>query len=286
MKIGISNFPTAYSMRAVELARELEDRGFDSLWVVEHTHVPASRRTPYPLGGELPSIYWESFEPFTFLAQAAAVTTSLKLGTGICLVPQHHPIALAKRAASLDVLSDGRFLFGVGAGWLAEEMENHGVAYASRWQVLREHVLAMQACWTEKEAEFHGEFVDFDPVWVEPKPVSQPHPPIYIGASSRWAVERVAEFAQGWYPVQVPEFDQRLEELAAACEKRGRPIEDIDVTVVTAISEEGQLADLQRKGVNRVVLSLPTEDADGCRRVLDDYAQVVEWGWALSANGR
>ena len=199
MHVGLSHFPTVYSMPAVELAVAAEERGFDSLWVVEHTHIPASRRTPYPMGGDLPSIYWEAYEPFTYLAQVAAVTQTLKIGTGICLVPEHHPIALAKRVASLDALSQGRFLFGVGAGWLAEELENHGVAYAQRWRVLREHVLAMQACWTEKDAEFHGEFVDFDPVWVEPKPVSQPHPPVYIGATSTWAMARIAEYAQGWY---------------------------------------------------------------------------------------
>lgn len=282
MKIGISNFPTAYSMSAVELARELEARAFDSLWVVEHTHVPASRRTPYPLGGDLPSIYWESYEPFTFLAQAAAVTERLKIGTGICLVPEHHPIALAKRIASLDSLSNGRFLFGVGAGWLAEELENHGVAFKERWQVLREHILAMQACWTTKDAEFHGKYVDFDPVWVEPKPVSQPHPPVYVGATSTWAMARIAEYAQGWYPVHVPEFDERLAQLQIECEKRGRSIDEIDIALVTMVSSQEQLAELAEKGVNRVVLSLPTSSADDSRAVLDGYAQIVDWAQALA----
>ncbi len=278
MKIGISNFPTTYSISAVDLGRELEARGFDSLWVVEHTHVPASRRTPYPMGGELPSIYWESYEPFTFLAQVAAVTERLNIGTGICLVPQHHPIALAKRVASLDAISGGRFLFGVGAGWLAEELENHGVAYKQRWQVLREHVLAMQACWTNKDAEFHGEYVDFDPVWVEPKPVSQPHPPIYVGATSTWAIERIAEYAQGWYPVHVPEFEQRLADLTKACEARGRSIDEIDIALLTQPESREQLKALTAMGVNRVILSLPTADADASRRVLDEYATIIEWG--------
>ncbi len=282
MKIGISNFPTTYSMGPVPLARELEERGFDSLWVVEHTHVPASRRTPYPMGGELPSIYWESYEPFTFLAQAAAVTERLNVGTGICLVPEHHPIALAKRVASLDALSNGRFLFGVGAGWLAEELENHNVAFAERWQVLREHVLAMQACWTQKDAEFHGEYVDFDPVWVEPKPVSQPHPPVYIGATSKWAIQRIAEYAQGWYPVQVPEFDERLNQLRIECEKRGRSIAEIDIALLTMVSSPEQLEELAEKGVNRIVLSLPTGSADESRAVLDGYAQIVDWAQQLN----
>ncbi len=281
MHVGLSNFPTTYSMSAVDLARAAEQRGFDSLWVVEHTHVPASRRTPYPLGGDLPSIYWEAYEPFTYLAQAAAVTETLKVGTGICLVPQHHPITLAKRVASLDALSGGRFLFGIGAGWLAEEMENHGIAYADRWKVLREHVLAMQACWTEKEAEFHGEFVDFDAVWVEPKPVSQPHPPVYVGATSTWAMARIAEYAQGWYPVHVPEFDERLAQLTEECARRGRSINDIDITLLTMPTSAEQLAELAGKGVNRIVLSVPTADADECNKVMDGYAHIVEWAGAV-----
>ena len=281
MYIGLSNFPTTYSMGPVELAQTAEARGFDSLWVVEHTHVPASRRTPYPMGGELPSIYWEAYEPFTYLAQVAAVTTDLKIGTGICLAAQHHPIALAKRVATLDALSGGRFLFGVGAGWLGEEMENHGFAYEERWPRLREHILAMQACWTLKDAEFHGKYVDFDPVWVEPKPVSQPHPPVYIGATSTWAMQRIAEYAQGWYPIHVPEFDERLQQLQEECEKRGRSIDEIDITLLTMPASAEQIAELADKGVNRIVLSLPTADADECNKVMDGYAHIIEWANAL-----
>lgn len=281
MKIGISNFPTTYSMGPVPLAKALEERGFESLWVVEHTHIPASRRTPYPLGGELPSIYWESFEPLTFLAQAAAVTERLQIGTGVCIVPEHHPIALAKRIASLDALSGGRFLFGIGAGWVAEELENHGVAFADRWKVTREHVLAMKACWTQKDAEFHGRFVDFDPVWVEPKPARKPHPPVYIGAASRWAIERVVEYADGWLPVPVPEFDQRLAELDALCRERGRDRRSIDVSLITAVGSADQLAELAGKGVSRVILSLPTLPESEALAVLDGYLPIVEWARAL-----
>jgi probable F420-dependent oxidoreductase len=277
MKIGISNFPTDYSMRPVALARALEERGFESLWVVEHTHIPASRRTPYPLGPVLPSIYWEAFEPFTFLAQAAAVTERLKIGTGICLVPEHHPIALAKRVASLDALSEGRFLFGVGAGWNEEELENHGVAFNDRWQVLREHVLAMKACWTEQDAEFHGRFVDFDPIWVEPKPVSRPHPPIYIGATSTWAMQRIVDYADGWLPVAVPEFDERLTLLKRLCAEADRDFAEIDVSLLTMISSPDDLAELTAKGVNRVILSLPTTPESEALKVLDQYAEIVGW---------
>jgi len=277
MKIGVSNFPTAYSMAAVPLARALEERGFESLFVVEHTHIPASRRTPYPLAPELPSIYWESYEPFTFLAQAAAVTERLQIGTGVCLVPEHHPIALAKRVASLDSLSNGRFLFGIGAGWNAEELENHGVAFPDRWKVLRESVLAMKECWTQKDAAYHGQFVDFDPVWVEPKPARKPHPPILIGAASKWAIERVVEFGDGWLPTPVPQFDERLAQLNALCAERGRDRREIDVTLFTAVNDPGQLAELAAKGVNRVVLGLPTVPDAEALKVLDGYLPVLEW---------
>ncbi len=277
MNVGLSTFPTTCSMSATALAQAAEQRGFESIFVVEHTHVPASRRTPYPLGGELPSIYWQAYEPFTWLAQAAAVTDSLRIGTGVCLVAQHHPLALAKRVASLDAISGGRFLFGIGAGWLAEEMENHGVAFADRWKIVREHVLAMKACWTEQDAEFHGEFVDFDPVWVEPKPVSQPHPPVLMGATSKWAMERIAEYADGWYPVHGAEFDQRLGELRAACERRGRDFDALDITLLTVPDGPEQLEELAAKGVNRIVLQVPTAAAGACEATLDGYADILRW---------
>jgi probable F420-dependent oxidoreductase len=284
MRIGVSTFPTDYSISTVPLARALEERGFESLWVVEHTHIPASRRTPYPLGPELPSIYWEAYEPFTFLAQVAAVTEQLRIGTGICLVPEHHPIGLAKRVASLDALSDGRFLFGIGAGWNVEELENHGVAFADRWAVTREHVLAMKACWTERDAEFHGRFVDFDPVWVEPKPKSRPHPPIYIGASSRWAIERVVDYADGWLPVDSPGLDRRLAELDALCEARGRSRTEIDVSVMTGVDTPERLEGLSSRGVTRVVLSLPTLPESDTLAVLDSYLPVLGWARELAAS--
>jgi len=281
MHIGVSHFPTAYSIDPITLGRALEARGFESLWVVEHTHVPASRRTPYPLGGELPSIYWESYEPLTYLAQVAAVTTSLRLGTGVCLVPEHHPIALAKRVATLDVLSGGRFLFGIGAGWLAEELENHGVAFSDRWAVTREHVLAIKACWTEKNAEYHGRFVDFDPVWVEPKPARQPHPPIYIGASSRWAVERVVDYADGWLPVPGPDFPERLAQLNRLCEERDRDRRSIDVSLMTMVPDADALVRLSEQGIGRVIVSLPTLNEAESLRTLDQLASVVSWARQL-----
>ncbi len=282
MKIGLALFPTDYSMRPTRLGRAMEERGFESLFVVEHTHIPASRRTPYPPGGPLPSIYWESYEPFTFLAQVAAVTEKLQIGTGICLVPEHHPIALAKRVASLDSLSNGRFLFGIGAGWNAEELENHGVAFKDRWRVLEESVAAMKACWTQKEASYQGEFVKFDAVWVEPKPARKPHPPILIGAASKWAIQRVVAFADGWMPIAgVPGFTDQLKQLDEECAKKGRARSSIDVTVFAAPTGKSELAELQRLGVNRVVAVLPPVADAEALKVLDGYAELLKWGKEL-----
>jgi probable F420-dependent oxidoreductase len=276
MEVGLSIFPTAYSIHPTRLAREAEARGFESLFMIEHTHIPASRRTPYPLGGDLPSIYWESYDPFVALAQAAAVTERLKIGTGICLVPEHHPIALAKTIGSLDTLSNGRFLFGIGAGWNAEELENHGVRFEDRWAVTREHILAMKECWTKKDASFHGKFVSFDPVWVEPKPVQKPHPPILIGASSKWAIERVAEYADGWLPILGScDLDERLAQLRDACARRGRDFRAIDVSLFAAPANAGELEKLAKQGVRRVILPLPTVDEAQILALLDRYAPLV-----------
>jgi probable F420-dependent oxidoreductase len=280
MQIGITTFPTDYSISATRLARAVEDRGFDSLWVAEHTHIPASRRTPYAWGDELPSIYWESYEPFTFLAQAAAVTESLKVGTAVCVVPEHHPLALAKRAASLDSLSGGRFLFGVGAGWNEEELENHGVAFKDRWKIVREHVLAMKACWTQKDGEYHGDFVDFEPVWVEPKPKSDPLP-IYLGAESKWSFDRVAEYADGWLPSVAPELGGMISNLKEACEARGRDIAEIDISAMGETPTQEELAELKAMGVNRLILGLSTLDESGSLHELDQQAQIVEWARVL-----
>ncbi len=200
-RFGVVMFPTDYAIQPVELARAVEERGLDSLYFPEHTHIPTSRRTPFPGGTELPKEYAHTHDPFVALAAAAAVTSRIRLCTGICLVPQHDPIVLAKTIASLDVVSNGRFVFGIGAGWNAEEMEHHGTKYDTRWKVLRERVLAMKQIWSEEAAEFHGEFVDFDPIWSWPKPVQPGGPPILLGASSRWGFARVAEFCDGWLPI-------------------------------------------------------------------------------------
>jgi probable F420-dependent oxidoreductase len=276
MEIGLSIFPTTDSIHPVRLAKDAEARGFESLFFIEHTHIPASRKTPYPLGGDLPSIYWQAYDPFVALAQVAAVTTQLRIGTGICLVPEHHPIALAKRIASLDSLSNGRFIFGIGAGWNAEELENHGVAFKDRWAVTREYILAMKEVWTKKDAAFRGKHISFDAVWSEPKPVQKPHPPILIGASSKQAIERAAEYADGWMPIMGScDMPERLAQLEKACAKRGRDPRKLDISVFAAPTAPGELEKLAKLGVRRVILPLPTQDESKILAILDRYAPLI-----------
>src|SRR5436305_1302593 len=194
MKIGIAMFPTDYSITPSDLGQAVEERGFESLWFPEHTHIPTSRKSPWPGGPNLPDVYKQALDPFMALTAAAVATKRIKLATGICLVVERDPIHLAKHVASLDYLSGGRFIFGIGGGWNAEEMANHGTDFKKRWRVLRERVLAMKEIWTKEEAEFHGEFVNFDKIWCSPKPVQKPHPPIFMGGDGETTFDRVAEF--------------------------------------------------------------------------------------------
>ena len=194
MRLGVFYFNPDYGIDTGELARALEERGFDSLYVPEHTHIPTSRRTPFPAGGELPKRYSHIRDPFVGLSFAAAATKTLLLGTGICLIPERDPIATAKCVASLDQLSGGRFIFGIGGGWNVEEMENHGAQYNTRFKLMRERILAMKALWTQEEASFHGEFVNFDPVWSWPKPAQRPHPPILLAGETDYTLRRVVEY--------------------------------------------------------------------------------------------
>ena len=201
MDFGLLIFATDYAIAPDTLAREAEAHGFESLFLPEHTHIPASRKSPWPGGAELPRQYWHAHDPFVALSMAAAVTKTIKLGTGISLVTERDPILMAKQVASLDFLSNGRVQLGVGAGWNAEEMKNHGTPFADRWKILRERVLAMRQIWTEEEAEYHGEFVDFDKLWAYPKPVQAGGPPVLLGASSRFVYQRIAEYGDGWFPI-------------------------------------------------------------------------------------
>jgi probable F420-dependent oxidoreductase len=278
MKFGVSIFNTDYSIRIDELARALEERGFESLWLPEHTHIPASRKSPWPGGPSLPKEYWHTLDPFVSLATAAAATTRLKLGTGICLVVERDPITLAKEVASLDFLSGGRFLFGIGGGWNAEEMENHGTDFKKRWRILRERILAMKEIWTRDEAEFHGEFVNFDPIWSHPKPAQKPHPPILLGNNTPKAIERVVEYCDGWFPIaaRAGDLTAGIADLRRLAEKAGRDPQSLSVSVFAASPEEGAVRSYEKAGVERAIFPLPSAGRDTILPLLDRYAKLAQ----------
>ena len=278
MDIGAFIFPTEYSIRIDELARALEERGFESLFVTEHTHIPASRRTPWPGGGELPKEYAHTLDPFIGLMAAAAATSRLRVGTGICLVIEHDPIVLAKVVASLDLLSNGRVLFGVGAGWNAEEMEHHGTAFPTRFRVMRERVQAMKAIWTQDEAEFHGEFVDFDRIWSYPKPVQRPHPPVLLGGEGRHTLRRVVEFCDGWFPRGRAGADvvlAQLQDLRIEAARAGRDPKTISVSVFGGKPDPAALDRYREAGIDRYVLPLPSEGRERVLPILDQHAALL-----------
>ena len=277
MNFGVGMFVTDYSIPIDELARAAEDRGFESLWVPEHTHIPASRRSPWPGGPELPKEYWHTLDPFVALAGAATVTRRLKLGTGICLLIERDPITTAKEVASLDHLSRGRVLFGIGAGWNAEEMAHHGTEFRTRWRLLRERVLAMKRIWTEDAASYEGEFTRFEPIWSWPKPVQKPHPPIYLGGHGPKALARVVDYCDGWFPISVRAGDlvAELGALRALAESKGRDPRSIAVSVYGAPAHPEELARLAAAGVERVVFLAPAAPAETVLPLLDRYAGVM-----------
>jgi probable F420-dependent oxidoreductase len=273
VKIGIATFPTDYSINVVTLGRAMEQRGFESLFVCEHTHIPASRRTPYPGGGDLPEQYYHTLDPFVGLAAVASVTWKLVLGTGVCLVIERDPITLAKEVASLDLLSNGRFIFGVGAGWNEEEMQNHGTAPAQRFQLLRERILAMKEIWTKDEADFHGKLVNFDPIWSWPKPVQKPHPPVYIGGWGPHTMKRVIEYGDGYLPIVRPGIDDQISRLQQLAREAGRG--PIPVTAFWAPADAAAIAALAKAGVDRCLLNLPSISESEAMPVLDRYAALI-----------
>jgi probable F420-dependent oxidoreductase len=278
MEIGAFIFPTEYSIRIDELARALEERGFESLFVTEHTHIPASRRTPWPGGGTLPKEYSHTLDPFVGLTAAAAVTSRLRVGTGICLVIEHDPIVLAKVVASLDLLSNGRVLFGVGAGWNAEEMEHHGTAFPTRFRVMRERVQAMKTIWAQDEAEFHGEFVNFDRIWSYPKPVQRPHPPVLLGGEGRHTLRRVVEFCDGWFPRGRAGVDvvlAQLRDLRAEAARVGRDPKTISVSVFGGKPDPAALDRYREAGIDRYVLPLPSEGRERVLPILDQHVALL-----------
>jgi probable F420-dependent oxidoreductase len=277
MKIGVYYFPVDYGIDVSELARAAEQRGFESLLLPEHTHIPTSRRTPFPGGGELPKCYSHTHDPFVALAFAAAATTKILLGTGVCLVPQRDPIVTAKCVASLDRLSNGRVLFGIGGGWNVDEMENHGARYDTRFKLMRERILAMKALWTQEEAAFHGEMVSFDPVWLYPKPLQRPHPPILLGGSSDYTLKRVVEFCDGWLPIARGPFNAKeaVARLRRAAEAAGRNFSTLSLSAFGAPADQATLAQYREAGIQRALLWIPDKTRDQILDILDQYARLL-----------
>ena len=278
MHYGVFIFATEYAMRIDELARALEARGFESLWVPEHTHIPTSRRSPFSGGAVLPEEYKHTYDPFVSLTFAAAATKNLKVGTGICLIIERDTITTAKSAASLDHLSGGRFLLGIGGGWNAEEMEHHGTDFKTRFKRLGEQVRAMKEIWTKDEAEFHGDFVNFDPIWAWPKPAQKGGPPVLLGGESAYTLQRVVDFCDGWYPRGRAGADAVLKgmaDLKARAVKAGRDVNTISVSVFAAKPERADLDKLAEGGVTRAILRLPSEGRDKILPLLDEYAKLI-----------
>ena len=274
MKFGVYMFPTDYAIDPVSLGRAVEGHGFESLFVPEHTHIPASRRSPFPGGGELPKEYSHTLDPFVALGAVAAATERLMLGTGICLVIERDPITLAKEVASLDFISGGRVLFGIGGGWNREEMENHGTDPTRRWKVLRERIEAMQQIWTEEAAEYHGEFVDFDPIWQWPKPVQKPHPPVIIGGDGANTLQRVVRYGDGWMPIgRYGDLRGRIEELNRLSAEAGRA--DIPVTIFGAAPKPEVIDAYAQAGVERLLFHLPPAPRDEVLPLLEQRADLA-----------
>jgi probable F420-dependent oxidoreductase len=281
MDFGVAIFPTEAVQDPAELARMAEERGFQCLLFPEHTHIPASRESPYPAGGELPPEYSRTYDPFVALTSAAAATERLLIGTGICLVIERDPIITAKEVASLDRLSGGRFLFGVGAGWNKEEMRNHGTDPARRFGVMRERIEAMKAIWSQDEATYRGRYVNFERIWCWPKPVQQPHPPVLVGGNGPKVIDRVIAYGDEWLPNRVKddEMAARVEELRRRGAEAGRG--EIPVTVVGMMRDPARIARLESAGVHRGIFWLPPDGRDQVEEAFDRYvAAVAEYAGA------
>jgi len=277
MEYGVTIFPTDYTITPADLAVAAEERGFDSMWFAEHSHIPVSRKSPWPGGADLPKMYYDTFDPFVALASAASVTTKIKLATGICLVVQRDPIHTAKEVASLDHLSKGRVLFGIGAGWNAEEMEDHGTDFKRRFKIMRERIEAMKALWTENEAEYHGEFVNFDPTFAWPKPVQKPHPPIHVGGGFPGAAKRAVRYGDGWMPIYGrDDITEYLPEFRKMAEEAGRDPATLEVSIFGCVAKPDVLEKFRDAGVTRCVFGLPPSDRDSVLPILEGYAEVKE----------
>jgi probable F420-dependent oxidoreductase len=276
MRYGIAIFPTDDAADPATIARLVEERGFEALLFPEHTHIPVGRETPYPAGGELPRQYSHTHDPFVALAAAAAATERLLIGTGICLVVERDPIITAKEVATLDRLSGGRFLFGVGAGWNQEEMRNHGTDPHRRFSLMRERIEAMKAIWTQDEASYHGEHVDFDPIWCWPKPVQKPHPPVLVGGNGDRVLDRVVAFGDEWMPNRFSGLTERTERLRQLAADAGR--DPIPVSLFGARPDPELIERGERAGVHRCCFYIEPADAGGIERQLDELVSKVGLG--------
>ena len=280
MQFGAAIFFTDYSISPGDLGRALESRGFESLWAAEHSHIPLSRKSPWGGGGDLPKQYYDVMDPFVTLAAAASVTTKLLLGTGVCLVNQRDPIQTAKLVASIDQISGGRFLFGIGNGWNQDEMENHGTVFATRHKLVRERIEAMKAIWTETKAEYHGEYVNFDPMMAWPKPVRKPHPPVIVGGAFPYAARRAVRYGDGWIPLAgratqygdvfeyVPKFRDMLKEA-------GRDPATFPISLFGSTEDPDVLNRYRDLGIVRIVVALPAAKEDVVLPILDKWAKLI-----------
>ncbi len=280
LQFGASMFFTDYSMTPQALAKALEERGFESVWAPEHSHIPLSRKSPFIMGGELPKRYYDVMDPFVTLTAAAMATTNLKVGTGICLVNQRDPIQTAKSVASIDLMSEGRFLFGIGNGWNQDEMENHGTHFKTRHKLVRERVEAMKEIWTQTKPEYHGEFVNFDPMMTWPKPIQKPHPPILIGGAFPYSARRAIRYGDGWMPqltekMQTP-FAEQIPAFRRMAEEAGRDPATLSISVWGRQPNMEEIEGYEALGVERVCTSLESAKEDDILPVLDRWAPLIE----------
>jgi len=271
VKFGVAIFPTNYAISMTELAPAAEQLGFESLWVAEHSHIPTSRQSPWPGGADLPKHYWHTMDPSVALTAAAIASKTIRVATGICLLVERDPIHTAKETASLDTISSGRFIFGIGGGWNREEMADHGTDFSRRWQLLRERAEAIKAIWANDPAEYHGEMVDFGPMWSYPKPVQKPHPPIILGGSGPRILERVVRYADGWMPNR-GDVVERIPELQRMANAAGRG--PIPVTYYPRASAE-EIERLAKAGVERLIWYVPPDGRDAALKKLDELGAMI-----------
>ncbi|HML14155.1 MAG TPA: LLM class F420-dependent oxidoreductase [Xanthobacteraceae bacterium] len=277
MHCGVTMFPTDYSIQPHDLAAEAEARGFESMWLPEHSHIPTSRKSPWPGGAELPKFYYDSYDPFLSLAAAAAVTKKIKLGTGICLVIERDPIHTAKEVSTLDRLSNGRVLFGIGGGWNAEEMANHGTAFETRFKLMRERIAAMKEIWTQTKPKFSGELVKFDEMMQWPKPVQKPHPPIIVGGAFPHAARRAVAYGDGWIPIGGRGIDpiDALDEFRKMAKDAGRDPASLSFDLFAAPREADTLKSYRDAGVTRAIWMFPPKGREEVLPMLDECAALM-----------